>query len=68
VSFDFVPLKMSEPRQEYYIKPSDLFDNWIYLEDICDALCIALVELPSMLELCNVRVPAFVNELCVYTF
>ena len=46
--------KIHEPRPEYYIKPSELFDNWIFLDDICDHLSIALVELPSVLPLVDV--------------
>lgn len=45
---------MIEPRQEYYIKMSDLFDNWVYMDDICDALSIAMVEMPNILSICDV--------------
>lgn len=36
------------------MKASELFDNWIFLDDICDHLSIALVELPSVLSLVDV--------------
>lgn len=45
---------MHESRTDYYMKVSDLFDNWVYLEEICDTLSIALVELPNLLNLCDV--------------
>ena len=32
-------------------KLSELFDNEVYLDDICDALCIAIAELPNCLFL-----------------
>lgn len=34
-----------------FIKQSDLFDNGVYLEEVCDVLCIALAELPALLAL-----------------
>lgn len=45
---------MHEGRTDYYMKASELFDNWIFLDDICDHLSIALVELPSVLSLVDV--------------
>ena len=36
---------------EIYIKPSELFDNDIYLEEIADIICISLAELPSLLNI-----------------
>uniref|UniRef100_A0A8W7PSY0 Integrator complex subunit 2 n=1 Tax=Anopheles coluzzii TaxID=1518534 RepID=A0A8W7PSY0_ANOCL len=36
---------------ELTIRPSELFDNEIYLEEIADIICIALAELPSLLNL-----------------
>ncbi|XP_052866771.1 integrator complex subunit 2 [Anopheles cruzii] len=37
----------SEPT----VRPSELFDNEIFLEEIADIICIALAELPSLLNL-----------------
>jgi len=53
--------QVHEPRQDYYMRSSDLFDNWVYLEDVCDTLCIAMVELPNLLSLCDVRNSSLVN-------
>ncbi|CAL8102119.1 unnamed protein product [Orchesella dallaii] len=50
----FILSQIHEPRAEYYMKSSELFDNWIFLDDICDHLSIALVELPSVLSLVDV--------------
>ncbi|XP_021962074.1 integrator complex subunit 2 isoform X2 [Folsomia candida] len=50
----FILSQMIEPRQEYYIKMSDLFDNWVYMDDICDALSIAMVEMPNILSICDI--------------
>lgn len=36
---------------EVSVKKSELFDNDIYLEEIADIICIALAELPSLLNL-----------------
>lgn len=36
------------------MKASELFDNWIFLNDICDHLSIVLVELPSVLSVVDV--------------
>lgn len=36
---------------EFLIKQSDLFDNTVYIEEICDVICIALSELPSLLNI-----------------
>lgn len=39
---------------ECSIKPSELFDNDVYLEEITDVICISLAELPSLLNICDV--------------
>lgn len=39
---------------EVNIKKSELFDNDIYLEEIADIICIALAELPSLLNVLDV--------------
>lgn len=36
------------------MKQSDLFDNAVYLEEVCDVLCIALAELPALLAIQDV--------------
>ena len=33
------------------MKLSDLFDNKVYVEEICDVICIALAELPAVLSI-----------------
>ncbi|KAF5306212.1 hypothetical protein FQR65_LT18603 [Abscondita terminalis] len=39
-----------EQEQEFYMKSSELFDNDIYIEEISDVICIALAELPMLLN------------------
>lgn len=39
---------------ECAIKSSELFDNDVYLEEITDVICISLVELPNLLNICDV--------------
>jgi len=36
------------------MKPSELFDSWVYLEDLCYALCATLFELPNVAVLTDV--------------
>ncbi|KAK7794932.1 hypothetical protein R5R35_005903 [Gryllus longicercus] len=36
------------------LRHSDLFDNAVYMEEICDVICIALAELPAVLNLTEV--------------
>lgn len=36
------------------IKPSELFDNDVYLEEITDVICISLAELPNLLNICDI--------------
>lgn len=40
--------------QETYIKPSELFDNDIFAEELADIICIALAELPTTLNITNI--------------
>lgn len=35
---------------EFFVKQSELFDNDIYIEEISDVICIALAELPTILN------------------
>lgn len=35
---------------EFFMKQSELFDNAVYINEICDVICIALEELPSILN------------------
>ncbi|XP_042238877.1 integrator complex subunit 2-like isoform X3 [Homarus americanus] len=44
-----VMAQIREPRQDFYHKTSELFDNPCYLEEVSDVLCIALAELPALL-------------------
>ncbi|XP_058821101.1 integrator complex subunit 2 isoform X2 [Topomyia yanbarensis] len=45
------------------IKKSELFDNDIYLEEIADIICIALAELPSLLNVLEViEILLYVNN------
>ncbi|XP_063858155.1 integrator complex subunit 2-like isoform X1 [Scylla paramamosain] len=44
-----VMAQIREPRQDFYHKASELFDNPCYLEEVSDVLCIALAELPALL-------------------
>ncbi|KAF5297030.1 hypothetical protein FQA39_LY12244 [Lamprigera yunnana] len=39
-----------ELEQDFYMKSSELFDNDIYIEEISDVICIALAELPMLLN------------------
>lgn len=45
---------IQKSSSEVLIKKSELFDNDIYLEEIADIICIALAELPSLLNLLEV--------------
>ncbi|XP_068239156.1 integrator complex subunit 2 isoform X2 [Palaemon carinicauda] len=45
-----VMAQIREPRQDFYHKSSELFDNPCYLEEVSDVLCIALAELPALLQ------------------
>ncbi|XP_062559708.1 integrator complex subunit 2 isoform X1 [Armigeres subalbatus] len=45
---------VQKSSNEVVIKKSELFDNDIYLEEIADIICIALAELPSLLNLLEV--------------
>ncbi|XP_041968143.1 integrator complex subunit 2 [Aricia agestis] len=36
------------------VKPSELFDNDVYLEEITDVICITLAELPNLLNICDI--------------
>lgn len=46
--------KMNTPNTEATIKPSELFDNDVYLEEISDVICICLAELPILLNVTDV--------------
>lgn len=37
-------------NQENFIKHSDLFENWVFVPEICDVLNIAIAELPALLS------------------
>ncbi|XP_017787146.1 PREDICTED: integrator complex subunit 2 [Nicrophorus vespilloides] len=44
----------SEQDQDFFMKPSELFDNEIYIEEISDVICIALAELPTLLTVLGI--------------
>lgn len=39
---------------DFSVKPSELFDNDVYLEEVTDVICISLAELPNLLNLCDI--------------
>nr|CAD7568731.1 unnamed protein product [Timema californicum] len=41
-------------QQKSSVKSSELFDNSVYIEEICDVLCIALAELPAVLNVLDI--------------
>ncbi len=43
-----------KPTNENIIKSSELFDNDIYLQEIADIICIALAELPSLIQVMEI--------------
>lgn len=47
-------MSTSRNQNEPVIKQSELFDNEIYLEEIADIICIALAELPSLLNVLDI--------------
>lgn len=48
---------------ELTVKPSELFDNDVYLEEVTDVICISLAELPNCLNICEiVEVLLYVNK------
>ncbi|XP_022123058.2 integrator complex subunit 2 [Pieris rapae] len=50
-------------NSENTVKPSELFDNDVYLEEVTDVICISLAELPNLLNICDiVEVLLYVNK------
>lgn len=50
----YVSSQIHEQQQyntEFYMKQSDLFDNAVYIPEICDVLTIAISELPALLTI-----------------
>lgn len=41
-------------EQDFFLKSSELFDNDIYIEEISDVICIALSELPTLLNVATI--------------
>lgn len=39
---------------ELQMKSSDLFDNAVYIDEICDIICVALAELPTVLNILDI--------------
>ncbi|XP_055636441.1 integrator complex subunit 2 [Toxorhynchites rutilus septentrionalis] len=54
ISEQAVQPSVQKSSNEVIIKKSELFDNNIYLEEIADIICVALAELPSLLNLQDV--------------
>lgn len=55
--------EQNQQKSEISIKSSELFDNEIYLEEIADIICIALAELPSLLQVHEiVEILLYVNN------
>ncbi|KAG8239355.1 hypothetical protein J437_LFUL018609, partial [Ladona fulva] len=50
----FIQSQVHDQRHEFYAKQSDLFDNSVYIEEVCDVICIALAELPSILSITDI--------------
>jgi integrator complex subunit 2 len=56
-------IEQNQQKSEISIKSSELFDNEIYLEEIADIICIALAELPSLLQVHEiVEILLYVNN------
>ncbi|CAG5021643.1 unnamed protein product [Parnassius apollo] len=50
-------------NSDFSVKPSELFDNDVYLEEITDVICISLAELPNLLNITDiVEVLLYVNK------
>uniref|UniRef100_T1IXD4 Uncharacterized protein n=1 Tax=Strigamia maritima TaxID=126957 RepID=T1IXD4_STRMM len=45
----YIMAQIRDSRHEFYKKPSELFDNEVYMEEVADVLCIAQAELPVLL-------------------
>ncbi|KAJ8939400.1 hypothetical protein NQ314_011146 [Rhamnusium bicolor] len=43
----------STTDHDFYVRPSELFDNDIFAEELADIICIALAELPTTLSISN---------------
>ncbi|XP_026737728.1 integrator complex subunit 2 [Trichoplusia ni] len=41
-------------NSEFTIKPSELFDNDVYLEEVTDVIAISLAELTNLLNICDI--------------
>ena len=56
-------IEQNQQKSEIIIKSSELFDNEIYLEEIADIVCIALAELPTLLQIHEiVEILLYVNN------
>lgn len=53
---EFNQSKLNPPSSviDYTVKPSELFDNDVYLEEISDVICICLAELPVLLNISDI--------------
>ncbi|XP_005110013.1 integrator complex subunit 2 [Aplysia californica] len=50
----FVSSELKDQRAGNYQKQSDLFECPVYLDEILDALCIAMAELPNLLNIMDI--------------
>ncbi|CAL1573919.1 unnamed protein product [Knipowitschia caucasica] len=46
--------KVVDSNGEFFLKPSELFESPVYLEEVADVLCILQAELPSLLPIVDV--------------
>ncbi|XP_033834212.1 integrator complex subunit 2 [Periophthalmus magnuspinnatus] len=46
--------KVADSNGEFFLKPSELFESPVYLEEVADVLCILQAELPSLLPIVDV--------------
>ncbi|KAJ0062010.1 hypothetical protein NL108_014917, partial [Boleophthalmus pectinirostris] len=46
--------KVADSNGEFFLKPSELFESPVYLEEVADVLCILQAELPSLLPIADV--------------
>ncbi len=53
---------------EAFLKQSDLFDNYVYIPEICDVINIALAELPALLSVQDMAKMLLRLRLFTYVF
>ncbi|RUS75338.1 hypothetical protein EGW08_016896, partial [Elysia chlorotica] len=50
----FIASELKDQKAGNYVKQSDLFECHIYTEEILDVLCIAMAELPNLLNILDI--------------